>query len=129
LKKLEEVNNREVVEAQLAADPALLREKLFDTGAPVGPVRAMLIRIFPVVRFVGKHSRFGGLFEVHLAPGIAIAEATDTPVLDEQSIRLLIQVDRGETLPTEWHARLVQELPAPTWRAGLLHRRRRRGSR
>lgn len=129
LKKLAEANNRDVVEAQLAADPALLREKLFDTGAPVGPVRAMLIRIFPVVRFVGKHSRFGGLFEVHLAPGIAIAEATDTPVLDEQSIRLLIQVDRGETLPTEWHARLVQELPAPTWRAGLLHRRRRRGSR
>ena len=129
LKQLAKVNNRAVVEAQISADPALLRPRLFDTGATVGVLRALLRRIFPVVKFVGKHNRCGGHFEIHLAPGIAIAEASATPVLSEEKVKLLVQVDRGETLPTEWHGHVVEQLPAPTWRAGLAHRRRKQDGR
>lgn len=73
--------NKEAIELQLKADIGpVLAAFLEDRGQPER-TRAVLSRIFPVFVLHDKPDRSTSVFEVQMAPGAILAEATATPVL------------------------------------------------
>jgi DNA invertase Pin-like site-specific DNA recombinase len=117
LKALADSQDAAAIEAQLTVDPRRLMGGLFETAMPAGQLRALLGRVFPRVTFLGKRCRWGGLFEIDVSPGVVLADATGTRVIDREATRVFVQVERGPRLPTTWEARIVESLPPVRGRA------------
>src|SRR5690606_6257061 len=75
--------DRASIERQLVVDPRELLPRLLDDGAPVGKVQAVLQRLFPRIALVAKGDRRTRVYEISLAPGVAFANASDTPTVEE----------------------------------------------
>lgn len=95
------------IEKQLKASPASLVDRLFSAGAAPERVRAVLSRLFPRIVALGKPSKFVSVFEVTMAPGVALAELAGTAVLDETATTQRFKVSAGPVRPVKW---VVEEI-------------------
>jgi len=73
--------DEKALQAQLAADPVTLLDKLWETELPPHEVRSVLHGLFPSIVFVTKRGRYQAVFRIRFAPGVALAQATATTVL------------------------------------------------
>jgi DNA invertase Pin-like site-specific DNA recombinase len=95
--------DRASIERQLVVDPRELLPRLLDDGAPVGKVQAVLQRLFPRIALVAKGDRRTRVYEISLAPGVAFANASDTPTVEEATVTVRVRVFSGAKGPTRWH--------------------------
>lgn len=95
------------IEKQLEVTPASLVDLLFSKVAAPERVRAVLSRIFPRIVALGKPSRFESIFEVTVAPGVALAEVAGTMVLDDAVLTRRFKVSTGPIRPVKW---VVEEI-------------------
>jgi len=93
---------QEAMEKQLAIDPAVLLNRLFDAGQPAEKVRSVLARLLPKIIFRGKTDRMTSVFELSYSAGAAAALVSDTVTLDDQQLIRKIQLTSGAKRPTEW---------------------------
>ncbi|RQW22317.1 hypothetical protein EHS17_14550 [Rhodobacteraceae bacterium CH30] len=85
--------NTQAIEAQLQVDPATLLGDLLQADIAPERKRALLARLFPVLRFDGKHGRYCSHFYVEFAAGSALALASNTQQVEEgrQALRFKLQ--------------------------------------
>ena len=76
--------DEKALQAQLAANPVTLLDKLWDTELPPHEVRSVLHGLFPSILFVTKRGRYAAVFRIRFSPGVALAQATGTAVLSTQ---------------------------------------------
>lgn len=76
--------DEKALQAQLAADPVTLLDKLWETELPPHEVRSVLHGLFPLIEFVTKRGRYAAVFRIRFAPGVAMAQVTGTAVLSSQ---------------------------------------------
>lgn len=76
-----EAVNQDAVQTQLNVDPMTYLENLFNTDIPPHELQALLIRLFPKIVFKDKLGHRTSIFDVHFAPGVAIALASDTETI------------------------------------------------
>ncbi|NDV11782.1 recombinase family protein [Crenobacter caeni] len=83
----------QAIEAQLQVDPAVLLGTLLQADLAPERKRALLARLFPVLRFDGKRGRYCSRFYVEFAAGAALALASGTEQVDEgrQALRFRLQ--------------------------------------
>jgi len=94
--------------AQLDVDPKSLIKKLLDGQLPAERLRAVLSQLFPKFIFLGRESRYIARFEIHFAPGVAVAWLTETkPVIDE-CVVLRIKLIGSARRPVRWE--VVEEV-------------------
>lgn len=75
------VLDERALHAQLAADPVKLLAQLWEAKLPPHEVRAVLHGLFPSIVLVTKRRRYQAVFHIRFAPGVALAQASGTPVL------------------------------------------------
>ena len=78
----------QAIEAQLQVDPAALLGNLLQADLAPERKRALLARLFPVLRFDGKHGRYCSHFYVEFAAGTALALASETQQVEEGRLAL-----------------------------------------
>ncbi len=114
-RELEELRQGEVrldrtaVEQQLAIEPLELLEALFDGSLPAARVRALLSRLFPKIVLLGRSSRFVIRYRLQVAPGVLLAHAAGTSVIDGHVEELLLEVSTGALRPVRWQVIEVLE--------------------
>jgi hypothetical protein len=91
------------IERQLAIEPRSLLHSLFDDTLPAARVRALLARVFPEISLLGRTARFAVTYRLHIVPGILLAHATSSAVVDEIPNEILIEVRTSATRPTTWY--------------------------
>jgi site-specific DNA recombinase len=101
----------DVIEAQLAVDPRALVERLFDSQERPERVRALLARLFPRVVYLGKHGWAIVEFEIEIAPGIALAEASASSVVDASTTTMWFRSMYGRGVGRRWAA---HRIPGPS---------------
>lgn len=102
LERSEEQVDVEELERQLAVDPRTLLNRLFGTDVRPVEVRAMLQRLFPKMIFLSKPQRFCAEFQIELAPGVALAEASGTKEIDDSVMAFQVRVIGGPKRPSVW---------------------------
>jgi len=117
--------NRKAIEAQLSVDPAALVDVLFDVGFPPERLRAMITRLFPTIVFLGKHGRGTAEYKVEVAPGVALAEASGTEVLETGTVCIYFKAEMQRTKPVGW---VATRLDAPSQSFASTERRHQRES-
>jgi len=70
------------IEAQLSVDPRVLLDGLFDADVAPEKLRAILVRLFPVLVFAGKRGRYTSFFRIDFAAGAALSIASDTATVE-----------------------------------------------
>lgn len=86
---------KEVVEAQVNADPLLYIQRMLQGEPEPWRVRATLNRLVSRFRFVEKGARGRSVFELEFKPGVLVAELTDGPVLDPSPVAFRIEVNKA----------------------------------
>lgn len=83
----------QAIEAQLQVDPAVLLGTLLEADLAPERKRALLARLFPVLRFEGKEGCYRSTFQIKFAAGAALALASGTEVIDEghQTLRFSLR--------------------------------------
>ncbi len=83
----------QAIKAQLQVDPAALLGTLLQSDLAPERKRALLARLFPLLRFDGKRGRYCSHFCVEFAAGAALALASDTEQVEEgrQMLRFRLQ--------------------------------------
>ncbi len=95
------------IQAQLSVDPSALVDILFESGFPPERLRAMITRVFPHIAFLGKHGPGTAEYELEVAPGVVLAEASGTDVIDTGTSRMIFRVKMKRTTPIGWIAMRV----------------------
>ena len=90
------------IASQLEIDPRSLIEKLLDGQLPVERLRSVLCQLFPKFIFLGRESRFIARFEIHFAPGVAVAWLTDTKAVIDERVVLRVRLVGSARRPVEW---------------------------
>jgi DNA invertase Pin-like site-specific DNA recombinase len=99
--------NKEAIELQLKADIGpVLAAFLEDPGQPER-TRAVLSRIFPVFVLHDKPDRSTSVFEVQMAPGAILAEATATPVLASGAVVRWLRLTNLSCKKSTWSVELI----------------------
>lgn len=91
---------------QLEVSPRHLLPSLFGTEVKPEQARAALRHVFPSITYLGKRSRFCSEFIIECAPGVALAELSETAVIDNGIVRLKYSVTAGAARPSRW---LIEE--------------------
>ncbi|HEY4317167.1 MAG TPA: recombinase family protein [Herbaspirillum sp.] len=99
--------DKAAIEQQLQVNPLSLIPGLFSKEVPAQEARAALRRLFPRIVYESKPSRFCTTFSIELAPGVALAEASKTKVMDDESVILKLRVTGGAMRPSTW---VVEEI-------------------
>ena len=94
--------DKAVIEKQLSANPIDLLPDLFEEDLPVERVRAVLHRLFPVIRFIKKPNRQTAIYYIEVAPGVAFAEATDTQVIETKKVAITLSVSWSSKKQRNW---------------------------
>jgi site-specific DNA recombinase len=97
-------SNTEAIEAQLAIDPKALVERLLDSHERPERVRALLTRLFPRVVYLGKQGWAIAEFEIEIAPGIALAEASGSSIVDAATTKMWFRSMYGRGVGRHWVA-------------------------
>lgn len=85
---------REVVEAQVNADPFSYIETMLQGEPEPWKVRAALNRLISRFQFVEKGARGRSVFELEFKLGVLVAELTEGPVLDPTPVVFRIEVNK-----------------------------------
>lgn len=110
LRKARQVVNkatRAAIERQLTVDPARVLERLLADPPDVAAAQAALGRLFPRIVLAARPRRFESTWDVALAPGVGVAEAAETEVVDRTPVTMRIRVTCGAKRPTEWRVEEV----------------------
>lgn len=99
--------DKAVIEHQLEVNPREFLPHLFSEKVPAEKTRAALRRLFPKIVFLGKPSRFCSEFALEFAPGVTLAEFSETRVIDDGVVTLEYSVTGGAKRPSTW---VVEEL-------------------
>lgn len=94
------------VARQCAMDIQPLLEKVLDGEPSVDEARRVLKRLVPRFAFVMRPKRGSSVFELELAPGACIADATDGPQLDDERVGFEVTVTVGPHRPAVWEVSL-----------------------
>jgi DNA invertase Pin-like site-specific DNA recombinase len=78
----------QAIEAQLQIDPRGEIEGLFDSELSPERLRAVLVRLFPAIVFLGKRGRYSSFFRVEFAAGAAMSLASNTATVDSKTVNL-----------------------------------------
>lgn len=92
----------ESIERQLAINPISLLPQLFEGRLPVERVRAVLSRLFPVIRLDDKPRKFLAKFHVEVSQGRIYAELSGTNIVDEGKVEMDLMVSGGAVRPSRW---------------------------
>lgn len=92
----------ESIERQLAINPISLLPQLFEGRLPVERVRAVLSRLFPVIRLDDKPRKFLARFHVEVSQGSIYAELSGTNIVDEGKVEMDLMVSGGAVRPSRW---------------------------
>lgn len=84
--------DEKTVRTQLQVDPAEFLNGLFDADLPPERLRSILARLFPSIVFEGKTGRYMARFRIRFAPGVALALASRTDVLEDGGAELWFKV-------------------------------------
>lgn len=87
---------------KLAVNPLNLLPKLFEDNLPVERVKAVIRRLFPVIKLVRKSGKFTTVFYIEVTPGALFAEISDTPIIEGKQISMTLQVIGGAERPCNW---------------------------
>lgn len=98
--------DKATIERQLEVNPRQLLPSLFGPAVKPEQARAVLRHIFPSISYLGKRSKFSSDFIVECAPGIALAELSETAVVEGEVVRLKYSVTTGPSRPSRW---LIEE--------------------
>lgn len=90
------------IERQLAINPISLLPQLFEGRLPVERVRAVLFRLFPVIRLDDKPRKFLARFHVEVSQGGIYAELSGTNIVDEGKVEMDLFVSGGAVRPSRW---------------------------
>ena len=99
--------DKKSIEQQLSADPRQLLPELFANKVSAEKVRAVLRRLFSKITFLGKSEKYTSKFKIELLPGVVLAEASATQVIDHRVEVLMLRLVGGEKRPSEW---IVEEI-------------------
>ena len=102
LEVLERSVDKVTIERQLEVNPRGLTPRIFGPEVKPEQARAALRHIFPSILYLGKRSRFSSEFILEFAHGIALAELSDTAVVDGEITRLQFSVTGGPSRPSRW---------------------------
>lgn len=106
--------NVKAVQAQLQVDPKRLLSSIFDTHVPPEHLGAVLRRLFPSIVFNGRVDRRRARFTVHFAPGVALADASDTPVLSTSlmsaKFELRYQTGHPNGIRAQWYVSVAEPI-------------------
>lgn len=92
-----------VLQAQMDTNPlVVIQELLAGTEEPY-KVRATLKRLLKKFHLVAKPSRYVSVFRIALQPGIALAEISDTAVLDSSEFEFEVTCSTTAHRPVVWH--------------------------
>ena len=94
--------DRATIERQLEVNPRQLVPLLFRAEVKQERARTVLRHIFPSIIYLGKRSKFSSEFIVECAPGIALAEFSETAVVEGEAVRLKYSVTTGPSRPSRW---------------------------
>lgn len=90
------------IDAQCAVDPLPLLMEMLDGHPKPYQVRATLRRLVQRFAFVARPARNHAVFEIDFAPGVLVAEVSETPAVDEQQVRFRLEVRTGAARPVVW---------------------------
>lgn len=90
------------IKLQLEVNPSELLPSLFGTEVQPERARAALRHVFPSIIYLGKRSRFCSEFIIECAPGIAVAEQSETSVVDGEIVRRKYSLTAGPSRPSRW---------------------------
>lgn len=93
---------KQALERQVAVDPSKVLGELLKDAGKLERVQAVLRRLLPRIVIVARPRRFESVWEFALAPGVALAEATDTEVIEAGSVTVRIRIRCGAARPTRW---------------------------
>lgn len=99
--------DKAAIELQLGVNPRTLLPSLFAGDVPPEQARAALRHVFPSIVFLGKRDKFCSEFAIECAPGVLLAELSETRVIDEEVAPLKFSVTGGSARPSRW---VVKEL-------------------
>lgn len=100
--------DKAMVRAQLDVDPSALVRSLMKPGEHASRTQAVLSRLLPKITFVDRPVRHSAVFEIHVVPGVAVAEASETALIDDKVTVLRVRVQCDPRPPRKWSATLVQ---------------------
>ncbi|MBC3808496.1 recombinase family protein [Undibacterium seohonense] len=90
------------IERQLAINPTSLLPRLFEGSLPPERVRAVLSKLFPVIRLDDKPRKFIAKYHVEVSQGSIYAELSESNVVDEGIVELNLIVSGGAARPSCW---------------------------
>jgi hypothetical protein len=99
--------DRATIERQLEVNPRELLPSLFGAGVAAERSRAALKHAFPSIVFLGKRDRFCSEFAIECAPGVLLAELSETSVIVEDVAALKFSVTGGSARPSKWIVRQI----------------------
>lgn len=94
--------DKTTIERQLQVDPIALLPAMFGAYMKAEQARSALRRIFPSIVFLGKSEKFCSEFAIKCAPGVHLAEVSETRVIDEEVAQLKFSVTGGSARPSRW---------------------------
>jgi site-specific DNA recombinase len=95
------------IERQLEVNPKVLLPSLFSADIEAERARMALKHVFPSIVFLGKRDKFCSEFAIECAPGVLLAELSETRVIDPEVARMKFSVTGGSARPSRW---VVREL-------------------
>ncbi len=100
--------DRTAIERQLQVTPSSLVDLLFNQKH-VAPerIRAILTRLFPHFIALGKPSRYESHFEVTVRPGAALAELSNSEMIEDMGITARFRVISSPVRPTPWRIEVM----------------------
>jgi hypothetical protein len=99
-----------IVAAQLKVDPLALFFASIDGALPVYQVRAVLGRLMTDFRLVQRPAKGVSVFTIKLTPGVFVAHASGTKILDSSAFSFKVTARVGAARPAKWEA-TVEVMP------------------
>jgi site-specific DNA recombinase len=93
---------RATIKSQMQVEPLKVLEYVLSDASNLERVQSVLRRVFPKIVLAARPRRFESVLEMTLAPGVALAEASNTEVVEAGSITLRVRVRCGPARPTVW---------------------------
>lgn len=93
----------EVLQAQVGANPLPVLHQLLSGKEEPYKVRATFRRLLARFHFVAKPSRYVSVFRIAMQPGIALAEISDTVVLDSSEFEFEVTCSTTARRPVVWN--------------------------
>lgn len=102
LKKRSAHVTAKAIALQSSVEPLPLIEKLLSGAPEPYKVRATLSRLIRRFEFVARPGKHLAVFDLECAPGVCVAELSDTEVVEEAPVRFRVEVSTTSARPVVW---------------------------